>query len=80
MKDSTKHIIARELYFFFKWFAIGIAVAVLLSIIALVVGDVEPDWLGDAYGVLFISSFFLPIWLYLYRGVKWLVLWVNKWR
>ena len=85
MNDHTKHIIAKEIYFFFKWFVAGIGISIIPLILCFIVAtfDTEPDWyeetcdiLEGACGLLIILSLLTPIWIYIYRFIKW----VKKWK
>ena len=35
MKDSTKHIIAKEIYFFFKWFIRGLGLGIIIVFLSI---------------------------------------------
>ena len=35
MKDSTKHIIAKEIYFFFKWCVRGFELGIILGFLSI---------------------------------------------
>lgn len=82
MTDATKHIIAKEIHFFFKWLFIGVGIAIILFL-PLIVAEFTnqvPHWLKDTTPVVAIIAILLPIWLYISRGIKWVVTWVNKWK
>ena len=40
MKDITKHIIAKELFFFFKWMIIGVILSFIIWIIIMILFEV----------------------------------------
>ena len=82
MKDTTKHIIAKEIHFFFKWLLIGAGGAFVLFLPLLIseFTPIVPRWLKDTTAVVVPIVLLTPIWLYVYRSVKWLVQWVNKWK
>ena len=74
MNDHTKHIIAKEIYFFFKWFVAGIGISIIPLILCFIVAtfDTGPDWyeetcdiLEGACGLLIILSLLTPIWIYI---------------
>ncbi len=49
MKDSTKHIIAKEIYFFFKWFIRGFGLGIILGFLSIPLvryftGDTHTPW------------------------------------
>lgn len=85
MNDCTKHIIAKEIYFFFKWlvraFGLGIILGVIfIPIVRFFTGDTQVSWLVIIGVVTLGTIYYSLISIYLFRFVKWLVLWVNKWR
>lgn len=85
MKDSTKHIIAKEIYFFFKWFVRGLGLGVIIGIIAIPLvrhftGDTNCPWYMIMGLMMLGTAFYSLIGVYIVRLVRWLVQWVNKWR
>ena len=77
MKDSTKHIIAKELVFFFKWLLIGGAIALASWLLHLAFNDENKDTI---FAIFFWLGICMPLLAYVYRGVKWLFWWIMKWK
>ncbi len=79
MKDSTKHLIAREIAYFFKWFIIGLLIASPIWLIMFISSEViELDIVEGYWDVFAIASFIitcLPIFMYIYRFAQWVLKW-----
>ena len=70
MKDSTKHIIAKEVVFFVKWLLIGGIIALITYFLA-----TSFDLEGGVSGAIINIGIFLPVIAYAIRGIKWLMEW-----
>jgi len=77
MKDETKHIIAKEIIFFFKWALIGGAIAVASWLLHLAFNNENID---TFFAIVFWMGVCMPLLAYAYRGLKWLIRWIIKWK
>lgn len=80
MKDITKHIIAKELFFFFKWMIIGVILSFIIWIIIMILFEVikidydyydpiKPIVLTFFYG----NPIICPLIAYCHRLYKWVM-------
>lgn len=80
MKDKTKHLIAKELYFFFKCLLMGIipSIIILILIFVIFVTDfVSDDYYPKAFmlTLLYGCPIFTTIIAYMCRLYKWIMKW-----
>ena len=85
MKDSTKHIIAKEIYFFFKWCVRGFGLGIILGFLSIPLvryftGDTHTPWFAIVGAITLCTIYISVICIYLFRFVTWVVQWVNKWK
>ena len=73
MKDETKHLIAKELFFIGKWFLIPFVPLTLFAVIALTIMG-ESGILGEIGSAALVGLGFVGIG-YLYRLIKWIWKW-----
>ena len=82
MEDALKRTLAKELKSFAKWLLIGVILAAIVWLLGWL-GQaywgwywIDDDWFEEIIPVLLIL---LPVWVYLFRGLKFLAAWVKKW-
>ena len=83
MKDITKHIIAKELFFFFKWMIIGgilsFIILIIWIIIMILVEVIKIDYDYFDHIELIVVTFFFgnpiifPLIAYCHRLYKWVM-------
>lgn len=79
MNDSTKHLIASEVAYFFKWFIIGVLSACPIWLLMFISSEVvEIDIIEGYWEVFAIVSIILtclPIFMYILRFAQWVIKW-----
>ena len=79
MTDETKHIVAKEVFFFSKWIVIDIVIAIIIMIIIRVMNNGyywRYNFLEEVFlPIFFSSSFFTILPAYIYRVYKWVMKW-----
>ena len=80
MKDKTKHLIAKELYFFFKWFLIVIIPGIILVILISVLfgtGFVPEEYYPKEFALTLTygSPIHTALIAYMCRLYKWIMKW-----
>lgn len=83
MKDETKHIIAKEIYRFFKTFLICLVIGLVFGISAYIYlkyfdPDPQPGEIAAIVGFTFGGDSLLAV--YAYRLIKAGYKWVMKWK
>ncbi len=78
MKDKTKHIIAKEVYFTFICFTIGFMIMFVYGLITYVrqIIDFDHGLFVPALG----GGIYVVFFAYLFRFIRWTVKWVKKWK
>lgn len=79
MKDTTKHLIAKEIYRFFKIAFIGFGLGIIMAVIRFFTFTRGIDW-PELYGIPFIIMAWFIVLFYIFTFLRKAYKWVMKWK